>query len=275
MFLQNKFSHVRDSHIKFFSRFHKYEITTDPHSKYTSVTTWNHSFFPKFNADEVIQSIFNSKKWGPDNKYWGMTAEQIKQSWNKNRDAAASSGTSLHARIEAFMNQPCELGTHADLYERYMQTNTESNESNEPIEWTYFLQFVRENPTLRPYRTEWMIYDEDLKIAGSIDMVYLNDDDTLSIYDWKRTKEMVLETNWNKYSTNPLLFDVPDTNFWHYALQLNTYQAILEKKYNKKVTQLCLVKLHPDNTNKSYEIYQVPCMQPQIKSLFEQMFSSA
>jgi nucleoside-diphosphate-sugar epimerase len=37
---------------------------------------------------------------------------------------------------------------------------------------------------------EWMIFDEDLKLAGSIDMVYENPDGTLSIYDWKRSKDI-------------------------------------------------------------------------------------
>ena len=27
---------------------------------------------------------------------------------------------------------------------------------------------------LEPYRTEWIVYDKKLKIAGSIDMVFLN-----------------------------------------------------------------------------------------------------
>jgi len=61
--------------------------------------------------------------------------------------------------------------------------------SNDSIEYTYFRQFLDENPHLLPYRTEWMIYHEDLKIAGSVDMVYRNPDGTLLIYDWKRCKE--------------------------------------------------------------------------------------
>ena len=35
-------------YIQFFEKGHKYTISTDPNSKYTSVTTWNHSHFPKF-----------------------------------------------------------------------------------------------------------------------------------------------------------------------------------------------------------------------------------
>ena len=97
-------AHPRDQNIKFYARGHKYEIATDPSSKYTSVTTWNHSHFPKFDADAVIQNIMRSKGWGPGHKYWGQSPEQIKESWKNNGDAVSSAGTSLHERIEDFMN---------------------------------------------------------------------------------------------------------------------------------------------------------------------------
>ena len=61
----------------------------------------------------------------------------------------------------------------------------------------------------------------------------------------------------------------PDTNYWHYSLQLNTYKAILEKNYGKKVTDLYLVCLHPNNNNKSYQRIKVADLQDDVKSLFE------
>lgn len=266
--LQQKNVHERDSQIKFYARGHKYEIKCDPKSKYTSVTTWNHSHFPKFDADAVIQNIFNSKGWGPDHKYWGQTAEQIKASWKSNGDAVAGAGTSLHERIENFMNNDCfedDYYTHKELYDEY-----DSKQADSQVEWTYFLQFVKDNPDLKPYRTEWMIYDEDLKLAGSIDMVYENPDGTLSIYDWKRSKEISKVNGWNKFALNPLICHFPDTNFWHYALQLNTYKAILERKYGKTVTKLCLVRLHPDNQEQTYELLEVPILTKEISELFEE-----
>lgn len=267
--LQSKNAHNRDSQIKFYSRGHKYEIKSDPNSKYTSVTTWNHKHFPKFDADAVIQNIFNSKSWGPEHKYWGQTPEQIKASWKSNGDAVAGAGTSLHERIELFMNNK-ELDsdyTQKHLYEAY---KSQHKEDDSQIEWEYFLQFVRDHPDLKPYRTEWMIYDEDLKLAGSIDMVYENPDGTLSIYDWKRSKEILKTNSWNKYASNPLISHMYDTNFWHYALQLNTYKAILERKYEKIVTNLCLVRLHPDNSEETYELLPVPILTKEINDLFEE-----
>jgi hypothetical protein len=267
--LKNKNAHDRDAQIRFYARGHKYEIITDVHSKYTSVTTWNHTHFPKFDADAVIKNIFNSKSWGPDHKYWGQTADQIKASWKNNGDAVAGAGTSLHERIEYFMNNE-HLSpdyTHKELYEFYME---HQGDDDDVKEWNYFLQFIRDHPDLKPYRTEWMIYDEELKLAGSIDMVYENPDGTLSIYDWKRSKEIIKTNNWNKYALNPIIGHMPDTNFWHYSLQLNTYKAILERKYGKVVTNLCLVRLHPDNPEETYELLPVPILTKELNDLVEQ-----
>jgi len=260
----------RDKLIKFYARGHKYEILSDPGTKYTSVTTWNHTHFPKFDADAVIQNIFKSKSWGPDNKYWGQTAEQIKASWKSNGDSVAGAGTNLHERIERFMNDKRFqfVYTQKELYEIYKCDNP--GKVDEAVEWEYFLEFVRDHPELKPYRTEWMIFDEDLKIAGSIDMVYENQDGTLSIYDWKRSKEISKVNNWNKFALNPLICHMHDTNFWHYALQLNTYKAILERKYGKTVTKLCLVRLHPDTVEKTYELLDVPILTEDIRKLFEE-----
>jgi hypothetical protein len=265
--LSNVYGVERDSLIKFYARGHKYEILSDKGTKYTSVTTWNHSHFPKFDADKIIDNIFKSKSWGPDHKYWGQTAEQIKASWKANGEQVAGAGTNLHERIENFMNNDkLKPGyTLKDLYEDYNNT-CEYNE----LEWDYFLKFVNDNPELKPYRTEWMIFHEEMKLAGSIDMVFENEDGTLSIYDWKRSKEITKVNNWNQYALNPLISEMPDTNFWHYSLQLNTYKRILEEKYDKKVTKLCLVRLHPNAEEKTYELLEVPILDKEMTSLFEE-----
>ena len=268
--LENRNAHERDSLIKFYARGHKYEITTDPKSKYTSVTTWNHQQFPKFDADAIIANIFKSKAWGPDHKYWGQSAEEIKASWKSNGDSVAGAGTNLHERIECFMNDKRFKFnyTHKELHEIYDSDN--HNKIDEAVEWEYFLKFVRDHPDFTPYRTEWMIFDEELKLAGSIDMVYENPDGTLTIYDWKRSKDITQINTWKKFASNPLISHIPDTNFWHYALQLNTYKAIIERRYGKIVTKLCLVRLHPDIKEQTYELLEVPILTKEINNLFEQ-----
>ena len=133
----------------------------------------------------------------------------------------------------------------------------------------YYNDFINDHKHLTPYRTEWTIYDEDVKIAGSIDMVYENPDGTLSIYDWKRAKNITRINNFNKFAVTPVICHLPDSNFWHYALQLNTYKYILETKYGKTIKDLFLVRLHPDAEEKNYELIQLPNLTTEITDLFQ------
>jgi hypothetical protein len=113
-----------------------------------------------------------------------------------------------------------------------------------------------------------MVYYEEMKLSGSIDMIFENPDGTIQIYDWKRCQEIVNESNFGNYATTSCISHLPDTNFWHYSLQLNTYKKILEDKYGKKVTGLYLVCIHPDNAYKSYERIQVPILEKEMTDLF-------
>lgn len=278
-------AHPRDSHIKFYERGHKYEIIHDRKSKYTSVTTLVHSHFPKFDADAIIDSMMKSKSWGPDHKYWGQTAQQIKTGWTNNGASVSQAGTDMHYEIECFMNNS-EVKpnyTHNDLLEHYElhinktedKEKDKNKEKESGIEWEYFMKFIKEHPHLKPYRTEWMIYDEDSKIAGSIDMVYENPDGSLSIYDWKRSKEINTTNTYNKFAITDCICHIPDTNFWHYSLQLNTYKTILESKYNKQIKDLFLVRIHPNNEDNTYELLSVPILSKEMEDLFalrKQMF---
>jgi hypothetical protein len=120
------------------------------------------------------------------------------------------------------------------------------------------------------------VFDEAVRISGSIDMVFENldpatglPDGTLSIYDWKRCKEIKkVPFGARDYSHTATIAHIPDTNYWHYCLQLNTYKAILERCYGKRVTDLFLVCLHPNNQNGSYQCIRVADLQAEVATLF-------
>ena len=268
--LAKKNQHERDKNIRFFEEGHKYIILTDPDSKYTSVTTYNHSHFPKFDADAAIALMMKGKGWKEGHKYWGLTPIQIKKQWSDNGAAVSGAGTDLHYDIECFMNNnniPFPY-THNELY------NDTKCGLDCSVEWRYFLEFIKDTSHLKPYRTEWTVYNEDIKIAGSIDMIYENPDGTLSIYDWKRAKDITRVNVYNRFAITECISHIPDSNFWHYALQLNTYKAIIESKYGKKVTDLYLVRLHPDAVEKSYELIKLPILTKEINALFDVLQSN-
>lgn len=286
-YLKNINSHTRDSNIVFYEPTHKYTVLNDPNSKYTSVTTWNHSHFEHFDADKIIKKMMSSNSWKVGHKYYGKTPIQIKRLWDDNRDSAAKHGTQIHYLIECFMNLAQFIVMDNDNYSHnqhslldlfcfYNENNSlldichDSNYSID-LEFKYFLNFVQAYPDLIPYRTEWVIYDDDLKLSGSIDMLFTDKNGKFHIYDWKRSKDIVKSNSWFKFSHNDDLSHIPDTNYWHYCLQLNTYKAILERKYNIIIDSMFLVCLHPDNKNNNFLLFKVADLQKELNSLFNKI----
>jgi len=225
-------AHSRDANISFQEEGHKYTINGD--TSYTSVTTWLKKFFYPFNDELIITNMMKSPKW-VNSKYFGMTKEEIKKLWRDNGTEAAKLGTAMHKMFEDYYNG--------------LQVNGSG------IEYEYFQNFINDHPNLKPFRSEWTVYDEELRLSGSIDMLFMNEDGTLSIYDWKRCKSIDKEVTFNKYAKPPIKH-IPDTNFWHYSIQLNAYKMIIEKHYGYKVKDMFLVCIHPElDTN--YQKHEV------------------
>lgn len=220
-------AHPRDAKITFKEENHEYTIE-GMEGKPTSVTTLIHNYFPEFKADEVINKMMSSYRWR-QSKYYGRTRESIKEEWDKSGKEAARSGTLMHKDIENFLN--------GDTVEN-------SNGSEFLMFQSFWADIRRQYPTLRPYRTEWLVYDESIKVAGSIDCVLSDGSGNLVILDWKRSKEIKMDNRYEK-GIGPFC-NYDNCNYSHYSLQLNFYRHILETKYDQKVVFMMLVILHPD-----------------------------
>ena len=231
MILSTLNEHLYDSRIKFREAGHKYWIDRDD-KDLISCTTYIHSFFEHFDSDKIIKNILSGEKYNdPEYKYYKMTYEDIKSQWDNNGKQASGAGTKLHENIEHFYNK------------LKVENNSE--------EFKQFLQFYEDHKHLEIYRTEWMIFSDILRITGSIDAVFKNSDGTISLGDWKRSKEIHMNSFGNKCGKFPFQH-IEDCNFYHYSLQLNLYRTILEKFYGQKVKDMFLVILHPNNKDNNY-----------------------
>jgi hypothetical protein len=74
--------------------------------------------------------------------------------------------------------------------------------------------------------------------------LFQNEDGTLSIYDWKFAKEIQTHS-YGKKGLSPVEH-LNDCNTVHYALQLNLYREILERKYGYVIQDMNLVFMHRD-----------------------------
>lgn len=135
-----------------------------------------------------------------------MTPEEIKDMWARNAKLAANQGTWTHLQCECILNGgavPDGAGS---------------------MEMQLFRTFLLGSPKLIAYRTEWAIFGERERLAGTIDFVARNDRGELVLNDWKRTKQLR-----HKYanvfnSMTGFLSHLPSCAGFTYRLQLNCYK---------------------------------------------------
>jgi len=215
-------AHPRDQRIRFYPEPHIYTIDNTPAPSASTVIS---NFFPAFDAYGAAINL------GRNNPLYGLPVDEIVKTWNTKGKKAADEGTFLHEQIEKY----------------YLDENYE-----QPEEFIHFENFVQDHLHLKPYRSEWRVFDEKYHIAGTIDMISKNGHG-FEIYDWKRSQkiidpyaeEPITIDNWGKVGVGKL-DHIFDTSYNRYCLQQSLYKYILEKNYGIKVSEMYLVVLHPD-----------------------------
>ena len=211
-------------------------------------------FFEKFDAQAAAQRQFDR---------YGTPIEETLKKWERNGQMAREVGTFVHEQTENYFRD----GTFATTCPFTFEDQTEIISVEK--ERQHFLRFVSDYD-IHPYRQEWPVYDTELNIAGTIDMVCKETNGEFTIYDWKRSSKVVnvlgqpvVEAFGGRKSFNGI--SLPDTPFYHYCIQQNLYRYMLEAHYGVKVKAMNLVVLCADNP--SYVVVNVPKMDEVIQQI--------
>ena len=108
---------------------------------------------------------------------YGIPAEQTLREWKRVGRMASEVGTFLHEQTENYFRD----GRFETRY--VFRFEGENEEISIEPERQHFMRFVTDYH-IRPYRQEWPVYDVNLNVAGTIDMICREDDGEFVIYDW-------------------------------------------------------------------------------------------
>ena len=229
-------SHERDKNIELRQSDHIYIVNG---IALDSVTTFVNNAFPKFDAKS------HAKRKA---EQLGISPEEVLEMWEQKGKESRDLGTAMHSKIENY-------------YLGY--------DSQETDTYKLFKMFA-DKIELKPYRTEWAVYDLKHNIAGTIDFVDYQNGEYI-IYDWKRSEKIIengMPVKINKYGEkgNYPLEHLDNTPYYHYALQLSLYKYILEKNYGMKISDLRLGIFHP--TYKKPYVLRMPYLEKEINDIF-------
>jgi len=237
-----KNAHLRDSHIYMDEPTHIYYLHGKPIS--ISGTGFLHLFFEPFDGPAMAEKT--SKSARPGTKYYGKSSDEILKIWENSTNL----GTIMHKNIEDFWNGLIPLSEIGDRSKFGL------------FQMCY--GWLRQNG-LEAYRTEWIIYDADYDLAGSIDFVARNKKTgKYWIIDWKRSTQLRRESFRGKCGKGPCN-DIPDCNGYHYQIQVNLYRHILEKHYGIEVEQCCVINLNPELM--TYDLIMADDLQDKVQEM--------
>lgn len=246
----------RDKHIQFLPKEHIYLYNGQ--EQLIPVSSVVSCFFKPF--DSLYWSEYKANQRH-------IPQGQVLEEWDAKGSCSRDVGTFMHQQIENYYKGLPYQQEFAFKYNgKYVQI--EEQIKLEP-EYLQFMEFLK-NHRFNPFRTEWVIYDEVLRIAGTIDMIHKRGE-VFDIYDWKRSHRIV--DSWgnpitiNNYGQKGVgeLCLIDDTPYWHYCIQQNLYRYILEKNYGIKVEKMYLV-VFCDDTDEYIKL-DVPYMDATIVSI--------
>lgn len=220
--------------IQFTPQYHTYRLKG---RRLTAVTKFTAQFIPEFDHD-----YWSAKKA----EERGIPQAEILAEWAAKGKASREKGTVIHEHIAAILNDT-EAPPQPDPF-------LALNESDLPPECDTFNLLWQSQLSLlaRVWQTEWVIGDEALGLAGTVDTVLAYPETSLyHIFDWKSNERFTTHNAWGKKLLPPF-DDLDDCDLTKYSLQVSTYKLILRRNTGLTLGDSYIVHLRPTN----YKIHQ-------------------
>ena len=241
--------------IQFVEGEHRYFIDKEP-AHTLSVTRLIKRYKREFQKEAMAKRVANKL---------GVSVKQVLADWEMNGLYSTTIGTMFHRYVESFYTKQKINSDLSDFEKLGFDERTKIKE-NLPVMVKYFQNFYSKHPEYKCLKNEFVVGDiEDTKICGTADMLCLNQNNGLEIFDFKTNKKINTSSKYAK------LFypfdDMDECEFNEYTIQLNVYKYFIEKYTGLKVDGLKLVWIQP--TNIDFELIELPCIQEKIKLMFE------
>lgn len=223
---------------------------------YKSVTTTLTSIEPHFDAEAVSLAIVNQANNVKQERYIGMSQQQILDYWQQLNDEANEYGTKVHNIVEEYL-----------LKNKWWfpDTDTEEGVFTQKVIDGYDALQIEEGITMWPER---ILFSEEYQLAGTSDLIIDIDDVFFDVADYK-TNRVFNFYNPYGYETLHKPFDHMQACQWSiYTLQLSVYAYMYELEFPKRKCRQIYV-LYWDKVTEKFQKIQIMYMKHEAKKLIE------
>ena len=222
---------------------------------YKSVTTTLASIEPHFDAEAVSLAITKQLDTVKQERYIGMTQQQILDFWQYLNDEANIYGTKVHNIVEKYLL--------ANKW--YFPPDDEEGQFEQKVIDGYNALKIEEGQAMWPER---ILFSEQYELAGTSDLIIDINDVFFDVGDYK-TNRVFNFYNPYGYETLYKPFDHLQACQWSiYTLQLSVYAYMYELEFpNRKCRQIYV--LYWDKEKQEFQKIQIMYLKKEAKQLIE------
>lgn len=214
------------------SHTYRHHLTGD---QYISATTLLGKFKKPFDIATASERVAKRE---------GVTVEEIQQKWKQINEDSKKYGTKIHNVIELYITSKKITEGYEKLIESYKK-----------------LQVINDEDKLL---SEERVYSHLYKVAGTADIIKLEDKGCFSIFDIKTNKKFNFYNNFGENLLKPLTH-LQSCEYTTYSLQLSLYAYMYQEMSGNKLNQLGI--FYYEKESNSFTYYPVIYMKTDIEKL--------
>jgi len=204
---------------------------------YISTTQLISKFKKPFDVDAVSKRIADRE---------GVTQDEIKERWKKLNTDSKIYGSKIHSVIEEYNKDKTIEDGYEDLIEAYKDLNV-----------------VKQDDELL---VEEKLYNHMYKLAGTADVIRLEESGGFSVFDLKTNKKFNLFNQYSEYLLGPLSH-LSSCEYTTYALQLSLYAYMYQGITGRNVNQLGV--MYYNKESKDFIYYPTPYLKSDVQNMLD------
>lgn len=204
---------------------------------YISTTQLLSKFKKPFDVERISKRVAEKE---------GVSQEEIKERWKRINNASKDYGQKIHSVLEDFNRAGIVTEGYEDLVNSYKKVG-----------------IITDEDTLL---VEEKLYNHYYKLAGTADIIRLEDKGGFSIFDLKTNKKFNLFNPYSEYLLHPLTH-LSSCEYTTYALQLSLYAFMYQGITGRNVNQLGVIYYNKENNEFLY--YPTPYMKADVVTMLD------
>jgi len=220
--------------LKFDPKTHAY-INPYTNETYISTTQLISKFKKPFDVEATSKRIADKE---------GVTQEEIKERWKKLNSDSKAYGSKIHSVLEDYNNTKTITEGYDDLINAYKK-----------------LRVIADDDSLL---VEEKLYNHSYKLAGTADIIRLEDKGGFSVFDLKTNKKFNLYNHYSEYLLHPLSH-LTACEYTTYALQLSLYAFMYQNMTGRNVNQLGVIYYNKED--KEFIYFPTPYLKSDVEKM--------